>query len=125
MKGRVRQANISFEGQEAGSAGKMQTGLVGSPGRGLRGEASQVSRAASQAPGVGILEIPTGKYFCPSECSDDIINSRHLLCIYLCQTSCFAHNIPVNPQHRKAPIISFKTGKLSLREHGYFARIHG
>lgn len=36
-----------------------------------------------QAPDIEVLEIPKGKHFCPSECSDDIINSRHLLCIYL------------------------------------------
>lgn len=58
-----------------------------------------------QAPEIGVKQIPPGEVFL-SEYGDDIIKSSHLLCIYLCQATCFAYNIPVNPQDRKAQLLS-------------------
>jgi hypothetical protein len=52
-------------------------------------EASQGSMATSEtgyrSKGSGIAP---GRYFCPSKCSHDIINSKHLLRIYVCQAPC-------------------------------------
>lgn len=120
MKGKVL-SECRFGGPRGRNQGENAGRSCWSPGRGHR-KASQVSRAASETGSrSGVLEIAPGKYFCPSECSDDIINSRHLLCIYLCQAACFAHTVPVNPQGRKAPL---QMGKLSLRKPRYLAKIH-
>lgn len=69
---------MSFEDQEAGSSGKMQTGL-GALAEDSGGEASEVSKAAAETQAADRDHGNTGKYFCPSESSDDMINSRHLL----------------------------------------------
>lgn len=82
MKGRVCLDNMPFGDQKARSVGRSRKVLLEPWQRARRGLPGIQGHLRDGLQKCGVLEIAPGRYFCPSEYSHNIINSRYShLCV--------------------------------------------